>query len=84
MTTRPNLDAVTAWILAGDPAAPICWPIADPLEGMSRSQRLEYVIAHAASGAPAFTSLTAAVEHVPSGRMLPPPLPPPTPRMEPR
>lgn len=45
----------------------------DPFAGYSLAQRWEWCIRHAASGAPAFDTVTASVEDIRDGRRLPHP-----------
>ncbi len=48
-------------------------PEPDPLEWLTSAERIEYVIAHASSGAPAFAGVSLTIEEVETGRTIPPP-----------
>ena len=75
MTATPNLSAVLAWVNGDDLSAPIEWPAPDPYRHLSTAARIAYAIRACSSGAPAFSDVRQVVEHVPSGRKLPPPPP---------
>ena len=70
-SSTPRRDAVERWI-AGGYVGEIEWPEPDfdPCTGMTDEQRLEYVVAHAASGAQAELPVRYAVV---AGKRIPPP-----------